>query len=142
MADLKALQASVADLTARVNADISVEASVVTLLAGIVQQNKDLAAQIAGMSADTTSQSDIDALAKQVSDTATSLDQATAPLAAAVAANQAPTPPAPSAAPSDGSKPQPLSGTGQPAQVPTDPAPAPAQLGDTFAPAPQSTPTP
>lgn len=106
MSDLSALKAGVADLTSKVAAQTSIDASVATLVQNIVAQNKALADQIAALQAGDVDQSDIDALAQQVRDQATALDQGTQQLQAAVPQNT----PADSGNSSQGQTP------GQPAQ--------------------------
>lgn len=85
MSDLARLKASVADLTARVKNATTVEAGVATLVQAMADQNKQLADKIAGMSPETVTQADLDALSGQVSDLGTALDQGTAALAKAAA---------------------------------------------------------
>jgi methyl-accepting chemotaxis protein len=89
MASLDALKASVSDLAAKVAAQTSLDASTATLIQGLNQQNKDLAAQIASLQVGSVTQDDIDALAKQVSDTATAIDAGMAQLQSAVPSNVA-----------------------------------------------------
>lgn len=86
MTSIDALKAAITDLAAKVAAQTSLDASTATLIAGLNQQNKDLAAQIAGLQVGNITQEDIDALAKQVGDTATAIDAGMATLQAAVPA--------------------------------------------------------
>ena len=87
MADLTTLTAAMTDLTAKVAAQTSVDASAVTLIQGMVLKIADLSAQIASLQAGTVTQAQLDAIAQQASGLSTSLDAATQPLATAVTTN-------------------------------------------------------
>jgi phage I-like protein len=87
MADLTELNQAIADLTAKVQAEATVDASAVTLIQGMVAQLKGLADQIAALQAGSITPQQISDLASQVRGQATALDQGTQNLAAAVAAN-------------------------------------------------------
>lgn len=138
MADITQLKANIDGLTAKVAAATSLESSVATLVQGLVDQNKALSQQIASMSADTTSQADIDALATQVNQQADLLSLASDKLAAAVPQNTpASTPPAtPTPAPAPNPTPAP---EGQPATTETSTGSA---SGDPNAPATTTANTP
>lgn len=108
MLSLTDLQASVTDLTAKVRRATSVEAGVALTVQTIVQQNKDLEAQIAGLNPQTITQADLDAIKQQIADSAAALSDGTEALAAATAN----VPPAPGNAASGGTVADPIPGSG------------------------------
>ena len=87
MATLDAVNAAVADLTQKVAAATSLDASVATLVKAQVDQLKALSDEIAALQADHVTQEQINAVAQGVAAQAAALDQGTAGLQAAVPAN-------------------------------------------------------
>lgn len=87
MTSLDVIIARVADLTSKVTAATTLDASVAILIQEQVVQLQTLADQIAALQANTVTQEQIDGLASTVAAQANALDQGTSALQAAVPVN-------------------------------------------------------
>ena len=92
MVDLTTINSQIAALTAAVAAQKTVEDSAVTLIQGMAATMSGLRDQLAGLSAGTVTQAQLDDLASQVGAQVDALNQASGPLSDAVSSNTAPAP--------------------------------------------------